>query len=205
MILGNPQYNRSPVPAIQNFIWVADYYDGTSFLEYDIKLKKKNNYNEIDREKLVYFGLIGEGSQIYIDIANGTFHINGHHLKVSYQANGIEYPLTGRTFVYSNIEQYKDASSDANILSRKTQGTFDSQIDQYNIGYSKQMFLLDANINFKCILSIPYNQKPFLQIEILSDKDMDGKLIFRTNGLITDEYHAPLVSNMSNNINWEIR
>ncbi|MFS0855125.1 hypothetical protein [Paenibacillus taichungensis] len=205
MILGNPQYNRSPVPTIQNFIWVADYYDGTSFLEYDTKLKKKNNYNEIEREKLIAFGLIGEGSQIYFDVANGIFNINGHRLMVSYQAGDQEYPLTGRTLVYNDIEQYKNASSDANILSRKTQGNFDSQIDQYNIGYSKQMYLLDANINFKCILSIPYNQKPFLQIEILSDKEMDGKLIFRTNGLITDEYQAPLVSNMSNNINWEIR
>ncbi|MCP1185115.1 hypothetical protein [Paenibacillus sp. 1781tsa1] len=205
MILGNPSYNRSPVPTLQSFIWVADYYDGTSFLEYDSKTKKNNSYYEIEKDKLIYFGLIGEGSQVYFDVANGIFQLNSHRIMISYKTDNQEYPLTGRTFLYNDIIQYKDSSSDANILNKKEQGNFDSRIEQYNIGYKKQMYLVDANINFQCILTIPFKDSPYLQIKITSDKDLDGKIVIRTDGIVTEELHAPLKENMSGNLNWIIR
>ncbi|MGR6760454.1 hypothetical protein ACU1JV_01230 [Paenibacillus sp. T2-29] len=204
MILGNMQYSRSPVP-FQNFIWVADYWDSTSLLEYDTRNNKHNEFASIEKDKLLAFGYIGEGSQVYFDAANGIFNINGHRFMISYATEENEYPLTGRTFLYNDIIQYKDASSDANLLTKKEHGRFDSQIDQYNIGYKKQMLLEDVNINFQCICSIPLRNASFFQIKITSNKDLDGKLIIRCNGIISEEIHAPLKANTSGNIHWELR
>ncbi|MGG1650402.1 hypothetical protein ABHN03_16490 [Paenibacillus sp. NRS-1775] len=204
MVLGNMKYSRSHIP-FQNFIWVADYYDNTYLTEYDGHDKKFNDFYSIDKDKLLAFGYIGEGSQIYFDVANGIFNINGHRFMISYATDEKEYSLTGRTYLYNDIIQYKDASSDADLLTKEERGRFDSQIDQYNIGYKKQMLLEDVNINFQCVCSIPLRSATFFQIKITSNKDLDGKLIIRCNGIVSEEIHAPLKANMSGNINWELR
>lgn len=204
MILGNMQYSRSPVP-FQNFIWVADYWDSTSLFEFDTRNNNHNEFASIEKDKLLAFGYIGEGSQIYFDVANGIFNVNGHRFMISYKTEEKEYPLTGRTFLYNDIIQYKDASSDANLLWREENGRFASRVEQYNIGYKKQMQLEGVNINFQCICSIPFRDAIYFQIKVTSDKDLDGKLIIRNNGLISEELHAPLLANMSNNLNWELR
>ncbi|MEK4427850.1 hypothetical protein MHB54_01175 [Paenibacillus sp. FSL M7-0802] len=204
MILGNMQYNRSPIP-FQNFIWVADYWDSTSLLEYDTRNNKHNEFASIEKNKLLAFGYIGEGTQIYFDVANGIFNVNGYRFMISYKTEEEEYPLTGRTFLYNDIIQYKNASSDANLLLREEYGRFDSQIEQYNIGYKKEMLLEGVNINFQCICSIPLRNTTFFQIKITSNKDLDGKIIIRCNGIVSEEIHAPLKANMSGNIHWELR
>lgn len=198
------QYNRSPIP-FQNFIWVADYWDSTSLLEYDTRNNKHNEFASIEKNKLLAFGYIGEGTQIYFDVANGIFNVNGYRFMISYKTEEEEYPLTGRTFLYNDIIQYKNASSDANLLLREEYGRFDSQIEQYNIGYKKEMLLEGVNINFQCICSIPLRNTTFFQIKITSNKDLDGKIIIRCNGIVSEEIHAPLKANMSGNIHWELR
>ena len=48
MILGNRQFNRSPVHN-QSFIWIADYYDNTYLSEFSFDTHKSNSfmiYNE---------------------------------------------------------------------------------------------------------------------------------------------------------------
>ncbi|KAF6565474.1 hypothetical protein G9G63_09970 [Paenibacillus sp. EKM202P] len=204
MILGNMQYRYSPLPH-QSYIWVADYWDNTFLSEYDTQINQYNNFYSINKEKLLTFGYIGEGSQVYFDVANGIFNVNGHRFMISYATEENEYPLTGRTYLYNDIIQYKDASSNANLLTREEYGKFDSRIEQYNIGYKKEMLLLDANINFQCICSMPLRGITYFQIKITSNKDLDGKLIIRCNGIVSEEIHAPLKANMSGNIHWELR
>ncbi|MBN3522255.1 hypothetical protein [Paenibacillus apiarius] len=197
--------NRSPVPH-QSFIWIAEYYDGAYLSEYDFETKKANSFYHIDKQKLIRFGLIGHGSQVFFDVGNGVFTLNDHRLMVSYRTKEHEYPLTGRAFLYNDIITYKDAVSDANLLlAGAKQGRFSDKIVQYNVGYKKNMALLDVNINFQCLLSIPYNEASFLAIKMTSDKDLDGKLIIRRNGLIVDEIHAPLKAQHAGMMYWEIR
>lgn len=85
------------------------------------------------------------------------------------------------------------------------EGAFTNSILSFNLGYKKKLDLGDMNINFQNVLSIPMNESAFMQIKISADKDLDGKLIIRRNGIIVDEIHAPLKADMSGNLNWTIR
>ncbi|MDK8179407.1 hypothetical protein [Paenibacillus sp. UMB4589-SE434] len=204
MILGNKRYTYSPVP--QSFIWIAEYYDGTHLAEYNLTTHQSNSFYHIQRDKLIRFGLIGEGSQVYINVADGTFTLNDHRLTISYEADGVEFPLTGRTFLYNDIISYKDAVADACMLgTNQNHGMFEQTIVQYNMGYKKTMQLLDVNIHFQCVLGVPYQDASFLQIKITTDKDLDGKLIIRRNGFKIDTIQAPLKCGAAGTINWEIR
>ncbi|WP_068620006.1 hypothetical protein [Paenibacillus tuaregi] len=203
MIFGNRSYTRSPVG--QSFVWVAEYYDNTALSEFDWKTKKTNSFYDIDRTKLYKFGLVGEGSQVYFDVANGVFNLNNHRLMLSYIAGGVEYGLTGRTLLYNDIITYKDAVSDAKLTGFDPGGQFGNQIVQYNFGYKKQMELENVNINYQAVFSLPYSESTFLQVKITSDQDLDGKLVIRRNGLIVDEINAPLVGGKVGIINWVIK
>ncbi|QWU14462.1 hypothetical protein SAMN04487895_101772 [Paenibacillus sophorae] len=206
MILGNSQYRYSPVKEAQNFVWVADYMDGTYLSEYNLDDRIKNDYYQIDKHKLIRFGLIGMGSQIYFDVANGIFNVNKNRIQVSYVANGVEYPLTGRAFLYNDITQYKRAWGDGKLLSKTASGRIRNNIIEHVIGYKKAMDLANVNINFKNLLHIPQNKNtpPFLEIKISVDKELDGELIFRVNGLIANKLHAPLLKNRAGVYNWEL-
>ncbi|MNW28312.1 hypothetical protein D3C74_51350 [compost metagenome] len=204
MIFGNKLYMHSPIPH-QSKIWVAEYYDGTNMLEYDPEQKKNNDFYDIDKSKIIAFGLIGDGDQLFFNVANGVFSINGSSFQIAYKTDDEEYPLTGRTFLYNDLIQYKDASTTANVKYLDHSGSLPSRIEQYNFGYKKQMDLVNANISFQCVCSLPLNQPAYFQIKISSNKDLDGKLIIRRDGMIVDEINAPLLGNMSGNIHWELR
>lgn len=203
-ILGNRRMINSPVD-FQSFAWVVEYGDGTHLAEFDLDSKKPNNFYAIDKSRAIRFGLIGEGSQAYFDVGNGVFTINNHRFTISYEAEGVEYPLTGRALVYNDLITYKDAIYDASLFSRKNRGRFNDTIVQYNLGYKKKMELLDVNINYQCVLGLPINGTAFFQIKISSDKDLKGKLIIRRNGKVVDTIEAPLLQDMSGNINWTLK
>lgn len=202
-IFGNRQMVKSPTKE-QGFIWIAEYADGTHLSEYDLDSCKPNSFYTIDKSKIIKFGLIGEGSQAYFDVGNGVFTLNNHRITISYEADGVEYPLTGRAMIYNDIITYKDAVSDASPFARGS-GAFTNSILQYNVGYKKKMELLGVNIGFQCVLGIPLNDSAFMQVKINSDQDLDGKLIIRRNGTIVDQIYSPLKEGLSGMINWTIR
>lgn len=203
MILGNRQYTHSPVP--QKFIWVADYYDDTNLTEYDLQTKKPNDFYSIDRDKLINFGLIGKGSQLYYNVANGVFHINQDRFAIAYATNDEELPLTGRAFLYNDHIQFKNGYSEATLNTKDKEGKFKNSIECFNFGYKKNMSLNEVNINYQCIFTLPDREIPFLQIKVTSDKDLNGRLIIRKNNIIVDQIDAPLKANHSGLINWELR
>ncbi|WP_339309041.1 hypothetical protein NZ043_18600 [Paenibacillus sp. FSL k6-2145] len=206
MILGNTQFTRSPVS--QAYIWIADYYDGTYLSEFDLQTQQSNSFYTINKEKLVSFGLIGQGSHVYHNVANGVFHINADRYSVSYVCEEQEYPLTGRTFLYRDIIQFKNVSSDVNMSGHSgpgSSGAFNNTIECFNFGYKKMMNLNDVQINFQCVCSLPLSGNAFLQIKITSDQDLPGELVIRKNGFVIDQIVAPLKANHAGIINWDIR
>lgn len=203
MIFGNQSYNRSPVES-QKLIWIAEYYDGTHLAEYDLVNRKTNEFYDIDRNKLIRFGFIGSGSQAYFDVANGIFDLNRNRIMVSYIADEIEYPLTGRAIIYNDIIQFKDAIADVKPAKHKAGGRMSSTITTHAIGYKKEMDLAGVNIHFQNVLHLPLDEQTFMQIRISADKDLDGRLVFRVNGLIANEIYAPLKANSAGIVNWEL-
>lgn len=206
VILGNTQFTRSPVS--QAYVWIADYYDGTYLSEFDLQTQQSNSFYKINKEKLVSFGLIGQGSHVYHNVANGVFHINADRYSISYVCEEQEYPLTGRTFLYSDIIQFKNVSSDVNMSGHSgngSSGAFHNTIECFNFGYKKMMNLNDVQINFQCVCSLPLKETAFLQIKITSDQDLSGQLVIRKNGFVIDQIVAPLKANHAGIINWDIR
>ena len=47
----------SPIPT-QPFVWMAEYFSG-GLAEFDLATGTENNFQDIDRDKLLRFGLIG--------------------------------------------------------------------------------------------------------------------------------------------------
>ena len=50
-----------PFSPVENrdFIWVAEYADGTLFPEFDFQTKEFNNFYNIKKNELLGFGLVG--------------------------------------------------------------------------------------------------------------------------------------------------
>ncbi|WP_270169784.1 hypothetical protein [Paenibacillus sp. SYP-B4298] len=204
MVLGNKQYSRSPVA--QSFIWAADYYDGSSMLEFDPRTHQPNSFYAIDRSRLVRFGLIGGGSQIFFDVGNGVFELNGHRIMVTYAPHGREeLPLTGRAYGYSDIITYKDAVADADLLRRGHQGRFAHEITAFSVGYKKLLELEGVRLHYQALVTVPEHAPVYMQLKLTSEQALEGRLNIRVNGKLVDSIEAPLQARTAGMINWHIK
>ncbi|GMX64368.1 hypothetical protein Elgi_36370 [Paenibacillus elgii] len=192
----------SPVES-QHFIWMASYLDGTFLSEFSYDSQKENSFYSIEKEKLIRFGLIGYGMNFYYEVFGGTFKLVGQMVEVFYKTDDKEYYLTGQQQMYNDIIQYKDA--EAIIDPQIPSGNMDSTITQYNFGYKQNLQIDDVNFNFKPICHIPYGGRPiYLSLKISADKDLNGRLCIRKNGLTVEEFDAPLQANVAGILNWEL-
>lgn len=200
------QYLYSPVPNKQPLIWVAEYDDGTFLTEYDLNTKNKNDFYSINKNKLLRFGFIGNGSKAYFNISDGTFIIDDNKIQISYIHNENEVFLTGRTFIYNDIIQYKSAIADIDVMSLKNDQDIVGDVSCHSIGFKKQLDLFDSSIHFKSILHIPSigDQSPYLEIKISSSVDVNGQLMIKVNNSEVDKIDAPLKANMAGVINWRL-
>ncbi|MCM3274317.1 hypothetical protein [Paenibacillus elgii] len=191
----------SPVKT-QDFIWIAAYMDGTFLSEFSYDSQNENSFYAIKKDQLIRFGLVGYGMNLYYEVLGGTFKLAGQMVEVIYKTNEKEYYLTGQQKMYNDIIQYKDAEATINAL--VSSGTSNSVITQYNFGYKQNLQIDDVNFNFKAICHIPYGKPIYLSLKISADKDLNGRLCVRKNGLITEEFDAPLQANVAGILNWEL-
>lgn len=200
------QHLYSPVPNKQALIWIAEYDDGKFLAEYDFNTQKKNDFYSIDKDKLLRFGFIGNGSKAYFNVSDGTFIIDDNKIQISYIHNENEVFLTGRTFIYNDIIQYKSAIADIDVMSLKYNEDIVGDVSCHSIGFKKQLDLFDSSIHFKSILHIPSigTQSPYLEIKISSSIDVNGELLIRVNNSEVDKIDAPLKANMAGIINWRL-
>ncbi|MCY7861159.1 hypothetical protein MOD67_14125 [Bacillus licheniformis] len=203
MILQSDKYNNSPVP--QDFIWVAEYPDGTHLSEFDFETKKENSFYRIDRNRLFRFGLIGHGQKIYFE-RDGVFNVSGRRLQFLYEVDGKTLPLNG-DFKYdtNDIITYKDAESSGLMSSFKGDGRLSNKITQYNLGYKTTIKVEGITFNFKPIFRLPFNQPAIFSLWLVSDKKLDGKLVIVSNGTTVFETKAPLEPNVGGELNWIIQ
>ena len=57
------------------FIYFAEYDDGGYFYEYDNETNH-HKFDDMDKEKVVKFGLIGNKLKLYFDLNSGMFYLN---------------------------------------------------------------------------------------------------------------------------------
>lgn len=200
MILQNDKFTHSPVA--QDFIWVAEYPDGTHLSEFDFNTKEENSFYKIDKKRLFRFGLIGHGQKIYFE-RDGVFNIAGRRILFFYEIDGKMLPLNG-DFRYNvnDIITYKDAESSGLVAGFKGQGLLSNRITQYNIGYKTNIQVEGVNFHFKPIVKIPFNQPVYFNIWLVADRELNGKFIIVVNGRMRFEIDAPLKPNVGGELNW---
>lgn len=203
MILQNDKLTHSPVA--QDFIWVAEYPDGTHLSEFDFNTKEENSFYEIDRNRLFRFGLIGHGQKIYFE-RDGVLNIAGRRILFFYEVNGKTLPLNG-DFKYNvnDIITYKDAESSGLVAGFKGQGQLSNRITQYNIGYKTNIQIDGINFHFKPIVKIPFNSPVYINTWLVADRKLDGKFLIVKNGEQVLEIKAPLEPNIGGELNWIVQ
>ncbi|MCU6710081.1 hypothetical protein M6D81_15395 [Paenibacillus sp. J5C_2022] len=191
----------------QDFIWLSEHIDGTFLCEFSDDGKISNSFYDIDTDKLIRFGLIGRGMKLYHEVKGGMFNLNGQHIMISYidEENKEEYFLTGHNNRYDDIISYKNAFTDGGITKNGSAVFTHPKIRKFNFGYKKKIAMNDILFHFQPIFCLPYNTSAYLDIKLVSSKDMEGKLRFYRSGHIVDEIEAPLKEGFSGNVHWNVK
>lgn len=184
-----------------DFIWAADLVDGTTIKEIT-KEGKRRPFRDIPKNKLVTFGLIGQGMKFYYDASNGIFNLDGRIIEMSYIEGNKEYPLTGYPCYYNDPISFKQSYTDINPFTGAAVG---GGILQYTFGYKTQLKFNDVNINFKPIVHLPMGGKVFIKIRLVADRDMSGNLRVYRNGKLMDDIPMPLQKMVGAVVEWVVR
>lgn len=190
----------------KDFIWLAEYLNGTLLFEYNANTGKQNDFYSVDKNQLLRFGLIGHGMKMYHETFNGTFNINGNTYDFLYiDENGKEYPLTNQNCLYSDIIQFKESSSTMNtkdMINDRNIGM--SRVESYNFGYKNKLNINGVEFSVKFIMKIPYNKPAYISIKAVANKDLQGNLVVVKNGFKKLEYYAPIKAGYGGEIDWVV-
>lgn len=199
-------FNRcdSVSPVLQDFIWVAEYYNGYTS-EFDFITRKENSFYNINREKLVRFGLIGKRLKMWFECYRGTFNVAGKRFDIVYKEGDTLYYLTGQDVYHRDIITFKQAYSDAVFGGRAKKGKFKSTIIAYFFGYKSELKIKDVTFNFKPIVKVSADGKIFLDLHLVADRDLNGELLFLREGNLIESFSAPLEKNVGGGMCWIIK
>lgn len=203
MILQNEKFTHSPVA--QDFIWVAEYADGTHLSEFSFDTKEENSFYHIDQSKVFRFGLVGHGQKLYFE-RDGIFNIAGRHIQFFYEVDGKMLPLNGDyKYNVSDLITFKDAEASGLMAGFKGDGMLTNRITQYSLGYKTNINVGGINFHFKPIIKLPFNQPAMISLWLVADRKLDGKLVIVNNGRVAYETVAPLEPNVGGELNWVIQ
>lgn len=183
----------------QDFIWLAEYTDGSHLAEFDLDTCKENSFYSIDRNNLIRFGMIGHNIKMYCDIFGGQFNVNGISIDFLLKdIDGIVYPITGKNEMYKEIITFKDAESCIN-MSGRIEG---SRITKYNFGYKKLLEYDELKIKYKNVITIPYKNPSYINFRLVCDKDFKGELLVKYVNRIVESIPCDFSKDIGYEFNW---
>ena len=200
----------SPVDS-QKFVWLAEYFDNTGLSEIDYDTKKENKFKDIDKEKLIYFGLVGNGNKLKFSSGNGLFNLNGKTYNVTFKdiETDTEYVLSGNSICdASDIISFKKAHADMRTKRSNATKIYTAQtvIDAFYFGYKNQITFKDGfKISYKPIVCIPINERPHIEISISGSDNKSGELIIKKNNTVIDTIKTSIIKNVTMKLNWFIK
>lgn len=147
----------SPVhPEGHTFIYFAEYDDGRYFYEYD---NQTNHYkfDDMEKEKVVKFGLIGNKLKLYFDLNSGLFCINQStkvKINLSFTDSNEIFDLSNESTGKKSLITFKDAHTDAIFTGNKATANSGNIIDAFNVGMK---FKLPDEVFVTLLFVIPIN------------------------------------------------
>jgi len=184
----------------RDFYWVSEYLDGTLYPEYDFQTFMRNDFECIDRTKLIRFGYVGCGYHFYFDAPTGIFHIAKNLYSFSYLVGDDEYNLSCADLIYNDIISYKSMYSDANFSDQVSA----SSVSEYHFGYKTLIKHDDFTVHLKVIMHIPLGSPAYFTFHLVSNKTLNGKLVIRKNHIRLAEFDAPLEENTGGELAWNV-
>lgn len=200
----------SPVDG-QKFIWLAEYFDNTGLPEIDFDTKNSNNFKDINKDRLIYFGLVGNNNKLKFSSSNGLFNINGKTISISFKDRdtNTEYVLSGNSICdASDIITFKKAHADMKTKRSNATKIYTAKtvIDAFYFGYKNQMSFNDGfQISYKPIVCIPINGRPYIEINISGNDNKSGELIIKKNNKVIDSIDTSIIKNITMKLNWFIK
>lgn len=182
------------------FNWCADYFDGTSFTEYDLRTHAPNNFYAIKQNETAKFGLFGQGMKMFFNMSDGSFMLNGRRVDIGYETDGKLYMLTSN-FNNKDLITYKEAHTQYN----NREGNQRSHINSINFGYKTLYQRDNIQFNFQAIVSLPAGESAFIEVKLTSNTDLNGELVFYTRNQERERFLAPLEKKVSGQIRWTIK
>lgn len=188
-------------PVAQDFIWVAEYADKTYLAEYDFNTGKENSFYNIQKDKLIRFGLIGRNNKFYFEVFGGVFKLNGIIFDFIYRTKEKDYRLIGWPHRYTDIITYKDAETYFLPDSmRNGSPPVGGRITQYNLGYKALLNIAGVSFNFRPIICVSAKGL-CLNLRLVADAALNGKLLVLRNNQVMKEIEAPLKKGVGGEVN----
>lgn len=121
---------------------------------------------------------------------------------MTYKTKDREYKLTGDYLIYNDMITYKQAEMTFNPLFGCDTG--ESVITEYVFGYKQKLDFDNTTFHFKALLKIAEDVPIHLEVRLVANQDLHGKLQFLRHGVILDEYDAPLSAEISGEMKWVV-
>lgn len=193
---------HSPVPYLRDFIWVAEYSDGTYLSEYDFLTKNENSFYSIRKQDAIRFGLFGHGYKFYYETFGGYFIIPVGIIDLVYKVKDKEYDLTRQNIFYNDLITYKKAESTFNPSGfGHISG---SNIVEYVFGYKQKLSFDDIDLNLKVLFKIPFGMPMYFTVRLVANREVEGKLQIKRDGIVAEEIDAPLSKDIGGEYNWVV-
>ena len=180
--------------------WLAIYNNGEVLREF-VTPTLRNDFYDIEQERVEQFGLHGSGYTIYFD-KNGEFHFNDKILNLEYETKDKTYQLTNND-IQKELITFKKAYVDYEL----GVGITDKVSDGISVGYKYNLSDGDLSLHVMLIIHMPHRSryKPYLEIKLTSNKNINGKLVFKNEIKTIEKIVAPLTSGYSGNLHWELK
>ena len=179
--------------------WGVDYKDGRYLKEFDEN--GQNDYYSIETDKINRFGLYGLGFKMFYQY-DGSFMLEGQLIQIEYHTDeGEIFDLTS-SFNKKDCITYKEAS-----VPFKRVGVQKPTIEGICFGYKTIFEKNDTQFYFKPIVNVPLlnNEKVFMRVQLTSNKDLKGKLVFKNKYKVVDEFEGNLKRNYAAVIDWTVK
>ena len=186
-------------PHFYPFNWCVEYKDGTYLTEYDFKNNKWNDFYLIQTKPIKRFGLFNQGRKFYYE-NDGSFWLNGQFIQIEYHVDDEIYELTS-SFDDKDCIQYKQS-----YMTPSGEGEQQVIVESTQFGYKTLIMKDDIQFHFQSLVCVPtFNGTPYFEVRLTSNKELNGKLVFKNKGKIVEEINTPLRKNYKWIGNWSIK
>lgn len=170
----------------QPFIWFAKYGENDTLTEFEDN-GKENEWNTIEKDRLIEFGLIGRGAKLFYSINDGIINVMDKQIKFFLQnEDGSTIKLNNREGeIYNDIVQFKGFYNEYDPMdkNRDPNKPLENIIDSFHFGYKHKIELPQGILHVEHVFRLPLGKPMKLGFRLTPNFELDSKLVVRVTGM----------------------